>query len=570
MNLHNLRIGARFGVGFGIILAIIVLMVITTNTLSSKSKQQISNGLVAANTKIVLAAAMKSAVLEGGIAIRNIGLQSDVSVMQKQEANVKMQRGLYVAAAAKLATMAPTETEQKLLLSIAALDKETQEPLNEAIRQVTSFNSEEAIKIITTRIDPLNQQVLVEINKLLDIQQNAQQWVLDDSADADKKLLLLLVVIGFVAFGVSLFFAWLLTRSITRPLRDAIAVAQRVAAGELTSDIDVRGNDEISELMRALKNMNDSLVSIVSEVRLSSDAIASASGEIASGNTDLSARTEAQAGTLEETAAAMEQLTATVKQNADNSMQANQLVITASDVAVQGGQVVGQVVETMKSIKESSRKIVDIIGVIDGIAFQTNILALNAAVEAARAGEEGRGFAVVAAEVRNLAQRSAGAAKEIKSLIGDSVDKVDLGSALVDRAGKTMDTIVASVRQVADIMSEITAASQEQRTGIEHVNQAIGQMDEMTQQNAALVEEAAAAAESMHDQTVRLTDAMHVFKLAHDAVAVSAASVPVSPLQAVRRNMPLPRNAPLLRRPATPKRTPAKIAADSADDWETF
>ena len=568
MNLHNLRIGARFGVGFGIILAIIVLMVITTNTLSSKSKQQISNGLVAANTKIVLASAMKSAVLEGGIAIRNIGLQSDVGVMQKQEANVKTQRGLYVAAAAKLATMAPTETEQKLLLSVAALDKETQEPLNDAIRQVTSFNSEEAIKIITTRIDPLNQQVLVEINKLLDIQQNAQQSVLDDSADADKKLLLLLVVIGFVAFGVSLFFAWLLTRSITRPLRDAIAVAQRVAAGELTSDIDVRGNDEISELMRALKNMNDSLVSIVSEVRLSSDAIATASGEIASGNTDLSARTEAQAGTLEETAASMEQLTATVKQNADNSMQANQLVITASDVAVQGGQVVGQVVETMKSIKESSRKIVDIIGVIDGIAFQTNILALNAAVEAARAGEEGRGFAVVAAEVRNLAQRSAGAAKEIKSLIGDSVDKVDLGSALVDRAGKTMDTIVASVRQVADIMSEITAASQEQRTGIEHVNQAIGQMDEMTQQNAALVEEAAAAAESMRDQTVRLTDAMHVFKLAHDAVAVSGAvpgaGVPVSAMQAVRRH------APPRRRPETPKIAPKKIAADSADDWETF
>jgi len=266
-------------------------------------------------------------------------------------------------------------------------------------------------------------------------------------------------------------------------------------------------------LLTALKDMNDSLHRIVSEVRTGTDAIATASGQISAGNADLSSRTETQAGALEETASSMEEITATVKHNADNAKQANQLVVAASNHAVKGGQEVGQVVETMSSIRESSRKIVDIIGVIDGIAFQTNILALNAAVEAARAGEQGRGFAVVAAEVRNLAQRSAGAAKEIKTLIGNSVETVNAGGKLVDAAGKTMDDIVNSVQQVAQIMAEITAAGQEQSSGIEEVNRAITQMDEMTQQNAALVEQAAAAAESMEEQAARLAQTVSAFKL---------------------------------------------------------
>ncbi|MHB1086082.1 MAG: methyl-accepting chemotaxis protein, partial [Thiobacillus sp.] len=252
---------------------------------------------------------------------------------------------------------------------------------------------------------------------------------------------------------------------------------------------------------------------IISQVRTGTETIAVASREIASGNADLSNRTESQASSLEETASSMEQLTSTVRQNAENARQANQLVGSTADVAVKGGRVVGQVVDTMASIKDSSRKIADIIGVIDGIAFQTNILALNAAVEAARAGEQGRGFAVVAAEVRNLAQRSAGAAKEIKALIEDSVGKVDAGGKLVDEAGKTMDEIVNSVKRVTDIMSEIAAASQEQSAGIEQVNQAVGQMDEMTQQNAALVEQAAAAAESLQDQAGQLAQAVSAFKL---------------------------------------------------------
>jgi len=308
-----------------------------------------------------------------------------------------------------------------------------------------------------------------------------------------------------------------LVKSISEPLNYAVDIAQSIAGGDLTRTIDVDTDNETGQLLAALKEMNTSLVNTVSEVRIGTDTIATASSQIAAGNLDLSSRTEEQAASLEETASSMEELTSTVKQNADNARQANQMVVSASDHAVKGGQVVAQMVDTMGSIKESSRKIVDIIGVIDGIAFQTNILALNAAVEAARAGEQGRGFAVVASEVRSLAQRSAAAAKEIKGLIGDSVEKVDAGGRLVDETGEAMNQIVTAVKQVADIMSEIAAASAEQSSGIEQVNIAITQMDEVTQQNAALVEEAAAASASMQDQAANLATTVAVFKLEQGA-----------------------------------------------------
>jgi methyl-accepting chemotaxis protein I, serine sensor receptor len=318
-----------------------------------------------------------------------------------------------------------------------------------------------------------------------------------------------------VALGVllAIVIGVMLIRAIVGPLNEAIAVANAVASGDLTSRIEAKSTNETGKLLQALKQMNDNLVDLVGKVRAGTDSISTASGEIASGNADLSQRTEQQASSLEETASSMEELTSTVKQNADNARQANQLAVGASDVAVKGGAVVGQVVQTMSSINESSKKIVDIISVIDGIAFQTNILALNAAVEAARAGEQGRGFAVVATEVRTLAQRSAAAAKEIKELIGDSVNKVEDGTRLVDEAGATMEEIVSAVKRVTDIMAEISAASQEQSAGIEQVNQAVTQMDEVTQQNAALVEEAAAAAESMQEQSHGLIEAVTVFKL---------------------------------------------------------
>jgi methyl-accepting chemotaxis protein len=296
-------------------------------------------------------------------------------------------------------------------------------------------------------------------------------------------------------------------------LDEARLLAKSIAEGDLSRPVNAQGRDEISLLMQALASMQASLSGIVSHVRSATDSINTASAEIASGNQDLSARTEQAASNLEETAASMEQLTSTVRQSADSARQANQLASSASEIAVRGGNVVGQVVTTMNEINASSKKISDIIGVIDGIAFQTNILALNAAVEAARAGEQGRGFAVVAAEVRSLAQRSAQAAKEIKGLIGSSVDRVEAGSRLAAEAGQTMSEIVGSVQRVSDIIGEITAASGEQSDGIGQVNVAVSQLDQMTQQNAALVEESAAAAESLKDQATRLAQVVQVFRI---------------------------------------------------------
>ena len=348
-----------------------------------------------------------------------------------------------------------------------------------------------------------------------------QQAAIDESATAIDALYraarATLIGLAALALALGCAMAWWLTRSITQPLGEALRVAQTVAGGDLRVRVQVRSRDEVGQLLTALQVMSQNLGRVVGEVRTGTHTISDASSQIAVGNQDLSSRTEEQASSLEQTAASMEELTSTVKQNADNARQANQLATSASAVAVRGGAVVGQVVHTMGAINTSSRKIVDIIGVIDGIAFQTNILALNAAVEAARAGEQGRGFAVVASEVRNLAQRSAAAAKEIKGLIDDSVSKVAIGSHQVAEAGRTMEEIVQSVQRVTDIMGEISAASQEQTTGIEQINQAITQMDQVTQQNAALVEEAAAAAASLQEQAGSLAQVVGVFRLAEPA-----------------------------------------------------
>lgn len=355
----------------------------------------------------------------------------------------------------------------------------------------------------------------------------------------------MLCLIGATVLAGILLAVWI-ARIISSPLNFAVATARRVAAGDLTAAIEVRSKDETGQLMQALKDMNDGLARIVSEVRTSTETIATASGEIASGSLDLSARSEEQASSLQETAASMEQLTVTVRQNADNAVQANELAMAASGVAAKGGEAVAQVVGTMASINDSSRKIVDIISVIDDIAFQTNILALNAAVEAARAGEQGRGFAVVASEVRSLAHRSAGAAKEIKALIGDSVAKTEAGSLLVEHAGKTMDQVVASVLRVTGIIGDITTASREQTSGIEQVHQAIAQIDQITQQNAALVEQSSAAAEAMQEQAGKLVNAVSLFRV-KDAVSTPASrtagrvtTVHHVPMDAVRKALPLP------------------------------
>ena len=338
----------------------------------------------------------------------------------------------------------------------------------------------------------------------------ASQTVIDNAGTLNLILSGMAIVLGGL-------FAWRVAKSITAPLAQAVAVAETVARGDLGQPVHAGTRDETGRLLRALHDMQDKLAGAVRTIRAGSETISSAAGQIAAGNTDLSSRTEEQAASLEETAASMEELASTVKQNADNARQANQLAASASEVAQRGGVVVSAVVSTMEDISASSRKISEIVSVIDGIAFQTNILALNAAVEAARAGEQGKGFAVVAGEVRSLAQRSAQAAREVKALIEASVSKVAEGAGQAENAGTTMHEVVASVKRVTDIMGEIAAASQEQATGIEQVNRAVSQMDEVTQQNAALVEEAAAAAGSMQDQAHALVGAVGVFRLSEDA-----------------------------------------------------
>lgn len=382
---------------------------------------------------------------------------------------------------------------------IIALSRANQ---NDEAREMIRGNSSKIFSAASEKIEKLSH---------INIEGGEKASATGDALYSTARRLIIGALLVCVALG-ALEAVWL-ARIISRPLNTALEVAQTVASGNLTSSIAVTSKDETGQLLQALKDMNASLRNIVGQVREGTDIIATAATQVASGSLDLSARTEQQASSLEETASSMEELTSTVKQNGESARRANELAGTASSIAIQGGEVVTQVVHTMGSINESANRIVDIIGVIDGIAFQTNILALNAAVEAARAGEQGRGFAVVASEVRNLAQRSAAAAKEIKQLINDSVEKVGTGSRLVGQAGTTMQEVVSSVQRVTSIMGEITNAGREQEIGIDQINDAIAQMDTVTQQNAALVEEAAAASASMQEQAEKLSKLVSVFRL---------------------------------------------------------
>ncbi|HEX8956711.1 MAG TPA: methyl-accepting chemotaxis protein, partial [Burkholderiaceae bacterium] len=442
--------------------------------------------------------------------------------------------------------------------------------------------AEDATKVLIKEIRPAQKKWLEALNDLVALEDKQNAEAATDARTAFGNARSLMLGLGIVAVLAGIAAAWWITRRLLKQLGGepdyAAQIANQIASGDLQGTIDTDGSDHTS-LLVAMKTMRDSLVHIVAQVRVGTDTIATASGEIAAGNLDLSSRTEQQASSLEKTASSMEELTATVKQNADNARQANQLAASASEVALKGGAVVSQVVETMGSINESSKKIVDIISVIDGIAFQTNILALNAAVEAARAGEQGRGFAVVAAEVRNLAQRSAAAAKEIKALIDDSVEKVGIGSRLVGQAGTTMEEVVDSVRRVTDIMGEITAASQEQSAGIGQVNQAIIEMDSVTQQNAALVEQAASAARSLQDQAAEVANVVSIFKLditqqmteAH-ARRTAVAATPVAKTAQVKKlpTRPAPQKPTIAHSAPAPKKIASAASAGGNDDWEEF
>ena len=516
--LRNVGIGVRLGVAFATVLALLLAIAALGLARMAVIEGRLRGIVSSNNLQIEHVYALRAAVFDITIANRNVALLTDAAEKQSQLERMTAQRKTLKEAQGKLSAMyaanADTSEKQKTLLAqVDELESLMSPQAEKAARMGLESKTDDATAFMLNVVRPLQSQLLDTLAELL----AEERRLIDEEVAASERAYdtarAIMVGLSALALVLGVLMAWITTRGITRPMARAVALAQTVAAGDLTTDVQVSTTDETGQLMQALNEMNDGLVTVVRRVRAGTDSIVTASGQIAAGNQDLSQRTEEQASSLEETAASMEELTSTVKQNADNAHQANELAQSASQVALKGGAVVGQVVDTMASINTSSRKIVDIIGVIDGIAFQTNILALNAAVEAARAGEQGRGFAVVAGEVRSLAQRSAEAAKEIKRLIGDSVGKVDAGSALVDQAGATMREVVASIQRVTDIMGEIAAASSEQTRGIEQVNQAITQMDQVTQQNAALVEQAAAAAQSMREQADSLVAAVSVFKL---------------------------------------------------------
>ncbi len=513
MNLKNLHIGARLGIGFAVVLAISILL-----TGLSIWRLQV----VAEATRTMMQQPLtKERLLSDYYRLLFGGVRITAAVAKSADPSLPVffaedsKAGITKAQAIRkeLEPLFQTEQEKGWHKKLGDISK-TYGAAREAISQAKkNGQTNEADRILNKEFIPIANSYMETLQGLVTEQRKNIDKMADHIEDIYRSSRNLLIVLELLAVAFGVVCAWLLTVGITRPLRTALNVAQTVASGDLTSRIEVKTTDETGQLLQALKVMNENLLRIISDVRGGTEIIATASNQIASGSLDLSSRTEQQASSLEETTSSMEELTSAVKQNADNASQANGLAMTAFEVAGKGGQVVSQVVETMGSINESSKKIIDIIGVIDGIAFQTNILALNAAVEAARAGEQGRGFAVVASEVRGLAQRSAAAAKEIKVLIDNSVEKVDFGSKLVNQAGSTMDEIVASIQRVTDIMGEITAATEGQNTGIEQINRAITEMEDVAQQNAALVEEASAAAQMMQDQAANLSQAVNIFKL---------------------------------------------------------
>ncbi len=519
--------------------------------------------------------------------IRSLELQHILSHDPKEQADIDASTKLYIDSLKKSQATYVTEIsepeEKALYPEVEKLIAQFLGEHDKIIALSRQGKDDEARALQRGDSSKAYRTVLQDLEKLTAVNNDGadRSNKMADSTYSGARLWIMGMVIACITLAM-LMAVWV-SRLIARPLQEAVSVAQRVAGGDLTTTIVPGGKDETGQLLGALKSMNDSLVEVVTKVRQGSGTITTASTEIAAGNLDLSSRTEEQASSLEETASAMEELTSTVKQNADNARQANQLAASASEVASAGGTVVNQVVDTMGAINASSRKISDIIGVIDGIAFQTNILALNAAVEAARAGEQGRGFAVVASEVRSLAQRSAAAAKEIKELIEDSVSQVNMGSQLVEKAGNTMNEVVDSVRRVTDIVAEISSASQEQSDGIEQVNIAITQMDEVTQQNAALVEQAAAAAQSLQEQAETLTETVGFFKLDQDAAVATArktrpapsthsvAARPAAPPAAISREpapAAVPRKAEAPAKAATGSRLPG--GSDDGGSWEQF
>jgi methyl-accepting chemotaxis protein len=536
--LAKLKIGQRLALAFAIVLVLSILTTVIGIVKLTAVADAAQSMLDEPVRKDRLISAWHDNIAMAVLRTTAIIKSSDPGLIDALAANAAETDKKALAYIKEIEPLLTTPEEKQTYENMMEVRKNYKEGRKKAIELKQAGQVQESNEVHDKVYIPAAQVYQDGIARLVQIQRDRIARLSADIQTIKQDSRRTVILLGMLCTAFGVLSAWWLGRSIVKPVREAVDVAQRVAAGDLTADPQVGGHDEIGQLQSALKHMNDQLLRMVREIRGGSDAIATASAEIAAGNHDLSSRTEQQAGALEETASSMEELNSTVTQTADNARQATQLAATASAVAGRGGAVVAQVVDTMASIDASSKKIADIIGVIDGIAFQTNILALNAAVEAARAGEQGRGFAVVAGEVRNLAHRSAAAAKEIKELITDSVEKVDSGARLVNEAGATMNEIVGSVQRVTDIIGEITAATEEQRSGIGQINQAVSQMDQVTQQNAALVEEAAAASGTMQEQAQQLAQVVSVFKLDDGDAGRPSASPRREP-----QGMPLPRLA---------------------------
>ena len=579
------RVRTRLTVGFGVVCVLLVASVVmglmAMGRIGTNLQSVVSDHL----PRIVASANVLTRIDAIALALRDMILNPDAADRERQVqaiAKARQEIGKQIDALDKSVT---DPTERAKLEKVKEQRARYIAGQDELIKLVKSDQPDQSREFLNTKLRPELETYRSVVTALVDHEEQAITEAGQNAQTTASNARTVLIALGIGALLLAIGLGWLISRNLTRELggepSTAAEVARAVAAGDFTQSIAVKDSDTTS-LMAQLATMKNGLARVVSQVRRSSESVAMASSEIAQGNQDLSARTESQASALEETAASMEQLGATVRQNAESASQANALARSASDVAVRGGEVVGQVVETMKGINESSQRIADIIGVIDGIAFQTNILALNAAVEAARAGEQGRGFAVVASEVRSLAGRSAEAAKEIKQLISASVERVEQGSAMADQAGETMTEVVQSIRRVTDLMGEINAASSEQASGVAQVGEAVTQMDQATQQNAALVEEMAAAAGSLSSQAQELVQAVAVFKLDASQSGASAYSTPTA--------RPAPKAAPVrmpapARKPTAFKAAPAKPAALHApnppkpvktasagaeDDWESF
>jgi methyl-accepting chemotaxis protein len=513
----SMSIATRLTWGFVSVLVLLAGVAATSNVAMRMVSGQMQQIVEVNNLKIELASSMLNNINQIGLHTRTVALLYDAKQIQEEAAAAEAAGAAYLKAEGELKAAldgsSSTDTERQLLTGIAAQARQAVPALKAVVEKGVASDNVAAVQILTDTAGPIERAWRAKVTEFAVLQKRLIGEATATAAATKRNAMAAEMALVAVALAAGSLIAWRITRGVTRPLGRAVAVAERIAEGDLTSEVRAERDDETGRLLQAIASMQDRLSALVGHIRLAADAIETASSEVASGNQDLSHRTEQAASNLQQTASSMEQLTGTVKQSAEAARQANQLASSAAEVAARGGSVVSDVVTTMDQITHSSKKIADIIGVIDGIAFQTNILALNAAVEAARAGEQGRGFAVVAGEVRSLAGRSAEAAKEIKSLIGASVERVETGSRLVAAAGATMTEIVGSVQRVSDIIAAITASSAEQSEGIGQVNTAVTQLDQMTQQNAALVEEGAAAAESLKEQAQRLAQMVGTFRV---------------------------------------------------------